>query len=303
MMNANEMNTTPTAPVAIHRFELAGLGKAPFRFAGFSVETYQACHGAPTQPGTSCDYCGTGIMNVCHVESADGKTFKVGIDCIQKVGDAGLIHPAKAAKKAHKRAKVDEARKLAREARERAEEEERTTKIGAFLAAHPGLTEAFEVEHKIIADIRGKFFRFGTMSDRQIAFVLRLAEEARTKAARPEPTFVPVTEGRRTVVGRILTTRAQDGYAYGSVEYKMLLAVEGPNGTAEKIWCTVPQFLFDAIREEERAHPGEIEGGAMTALRGRTVEITLTVERSRNDAAFGIGKRPTAKNGALKAKA
>jgi len=47
----------------IHRFEAAGLGTAPFKVVGFSVEKFQACQGAPIQCGTSCDYCGTGIMN------------------------------------------------------------------------------------------------------------------------------------------------------------------------------------------------------------------------------------------------
>jgi hypothetical protein len=63
-----------------HCFEIAGLGQAPFAFVGFSVRKYQACVGAPIQCGCSCDYCGTAIMNVYEIESADGKRFKVGSD-------------------------------------------------------------------------------------------------------------------------------------------------------------------------------------------------------------------------------
>jgi hypothetical protein len=79
---------------SMHRFERVGLGKAPFRVRGFGREVYQAVPGdpnCPLQPGTSCDYCGTGIMDVAYVESADGKRFKVGCDCVAKAGDGGLL--------------------------------------------------------------------------------------------------------------------------------------------------------------------------------------------------------------------
>jgi ribosome-binding protein aMBF1 (putative translation factor) len=41
--------------------------------------------------GGSCDYCGTGIRTECQIVSADGKRSKVGCNCIEKVGDAGLL--------------------------------------------------------------------------------------------------------------------------------------------------------------------------------------------------------------------
>lgn len=76
----------------IHRFEKAGLGKAPFHFTGEVTEkTYCACPGAPVQAGSTCDYCGTCIRYEFWVRSADGKEFKTGCDCIHKTGDRGLI--------------------------------------------------------------------------------------------------------------------------------------------------------------------------------------------------------------------
>lgn len=71
-----------------HAFE--SLGAPPYRFVGFEVRKYQACHGAPIQCGGSCDYCGTGIMDTYWFVSSDGKRFKVGSDCVRKSGDAGL---------------------------------------------------------------------------------------------------------------------------------------------------------------------------------------------------------------------
>lgn len=76
----------------IHRFEAAGLGKAPFAFTGKVTEkTYCACPGAPVQPGSKCDYCGTRIRYEFWVRSADGREFKVGCDCIYKTRDTSLI--------------------------------------------------------------------------------------------------------------------------------------------------------------------------------------------------------------------
>ncbi len=98
------------AEVGVHVFERAGLGKAPFRFVGVEVKVYQACPGAPAQPGGSCDYCGQGIKSCYTLRSADGRQFHVGCDCIDKSGDKGLI-------KAYRRS--PEYRAAARAAREK----------------------------------------------------------------------------------------------------------------------------------------------------------------------------------------
>lgn len=82
--------TDDPAQVGKHRFELAGLGKAPFRFAGMSENLLRHADGH-CQPGGSCDYCGNGIRFECWVLSADGRRFKVGSDCIRKVDDSGLM--------------------------------------------------------------------------------------------------------------------------------------------------------------------------------------------------------------------
>ena len=84
----------------IHCFEDAGLGKAPFAYAGMvdqNISYGQAVIGniggcaVTTKPGGTCDYCGTYIVNMFRVTSADGKAFKVGCECIKKTGDEGLI--------------------------------------------------------------------------------------------------------------------------------------------------------------------------------------------------------------------
>src|SRR5262245_4254165 len=77
--------TVEELAATVHPFQRAGLGLAPFRFVGLDTCIHKASHDAPAQPGTSCDYCSTGIMYVCHIESSDGKRFKVGCDCVRKL--------------------------------------------------------------------------------------------------------------------------------------------------------------------------------------------------------------------------
>jgi hypothetical protein len=81
---------TTTETTKVHKFEQAGLGKAPFRIVGSFEAVYQACPGAPVQAGGTCDYCANGIRYVCRVRSADGREFNVGCDCAMSVGDEGL---------------------------------------------------------------------------------------------------------------------------------------------------------------------------------------------------------------------
>jgi hypothetical protein len=116
----------------IHKFEAAGLGKAPFRFVGVSKNWFVPCPGEPGKPGGSCDYCGTGIAFEHHIKSADGKRFKVGSECVLKTGDAGLKRVVNRAKAKH----ATELRHL-REARKIEEALEALPLVEAKLAAEP----------------------------------------------------------------------------------------------------------------------------------------------------------------------
>lgn len=88
-----------------HAFEVAGLGKAPFRFVGMSEKVHPNGDGTVKAGGT-CSYCGTGIRFLCHIVSSDGKSAAVGTNCINKVGDNGLIKAYKSSQtfRAHQRA-------------------------------------------------------------------------------------------------------------------------------------------------------------------------------------------------------
>lgn len=150
-----------TVGSVVHAFELAGLGKAPFRFDGFEVKTYQAAPDAPVQPGTCCDYCFTGISNVCWIKSVDGKRFKVGCDCAEKTGDRGLCKFIDA--------KVAEHRRML--AAKRAD-----AKIEAARALLPAVSESLKAKPHPQAD-RGGFFANLTMLD----YVMWMLSNAGTK--------------------------------------------------------------------------------------------------------------------------
>ena len=104
--------TDNQALIGKHVFEAAGCGVAPFRIVGCREEFITYPDGT-TQASGCCSYCGTGIRNVFIVRDANGREFKVGCDCVEKTGDAGLIKGYKqnpeyrALQRAKRRAKGD----------------------------------------------------------------------------------------------------------------------------------------------------------------------------------------------------
>lgn len=94
----------------VHPFERANLGKAPFRCIGtdrkvgpfrtVDAQGFTWEIGSPGQPMSSCDYCGQGIADEYWIKGADGRTFKVGSDCVAKL--------AKASNKASKDLGIDD---------------------------------------------------------------------------------------------------------------------------------------------------------------------------------------------------
>lgn len=109
---AAETAPATTPQFALHPFQAAGLGKAPFTLTGYRESTFQAAPGEPVRAGSSCDYCGTAIRHVYEIRSSDGKEFKVGSECVRRTKDRQL----EAAAKSVRGAVVREARARVREA-------------------------------------------------------------------------------------------------------------------------------------------------------------------------------------------
>ena len=76
----------------IHLFERSGLGKAPFRYVPPSKRGVDWRWDAQIYV---CEHCGTMLSKPHTIISSDNKMSIVGIDCLNKVGDAGLVDAAK----------------------------------------------------------------------------------------------------------------------------------------------------------------------------------------------------------------
>lgn len=266
-------NTTP-APAFMtkeHPFQKAGLGLAPFRFVRCYEAKYQACHGAPVQPGSTCDYCGTAIMYVFVVRGACGTEFKVGCDCVEKT-DAG--HLVSAVKVAAKRMKAE-----AKEAREFETGKAKACAIltdAGLLAAwelwNAEYSEAFKYEENTVRDIVGKLVKWGNVSEKSLNYVRvllgKLAErpaiEAKKAAEVAAAASCPV--GRVEIIGEVVSIKEHQG-AFG---YTLKMLVK--HATGFKVWGTIPSNL--------------------TIEKGAVVMFTATVEPSKDDRTFGFFTRP-----------
>lgn len=128
-----------------HKFEQAGLGRAPFRFIGveYRVGPIRIEHdgitteiGAPGQPMGVCAYCAQGIAECCVIQDADGKRFIVGNVCVAKTGDRGLVDLTKRAVREF-RTKAAQARQDAKIARARVQLAEPAVRERLAQQPHP----------------------------------------------------------------------------------------------------------------------------------------------------------------------
>lgn len=179
----------------IHPFERAKLGTAPFRCVAVTKNAYQACPGAPVQPGSSCDYCGTGIMYEYWIVASDAKRFKVGCDCVARTG--AIVEGFKAHKAQHDKTVRDarntvqrEARKAQRDAEHAARQQvwaqERETKLTAFLATDEGAKVAAYLLNRtdgFLGEMNASLHQWGSLTDGQLKAVLASIERDASTAA------------------------------------------------------------------------------------------------------------------------
>lgn len=127
-----------------------------------------------------------------------------------------------------------------------------------------------------ITEMHASARRYGTLSEKQIAFLTKLMaelDEAHTALAtrepepEPEPGVPAIKAGRYLITGEIVSTKWQDNDFGSSLKILILTA----NG--QRFWGTAPAALN-----------GE--------LKGRMVSLTGTVKRSDKDAGFGFYARP-----------
>ena len=139
-----------------------------------------------------------------------------------------------------------------------------------FLSRHPGLDEALRTNHYIVRDIYESFQEFGRLSDKQVALVMKLAAEAKDRAAEhAAERHVHAPLGRATFQGTVVAKKLHEG-PWGAA-WKLTVKVETPEGSW-LAWGT------------QTAAMGVVE-------KGDVVEIAATLEPGR-DAHFAFMKRP-----------
>lgn len=123
----------------VHVFTLSGLGQAPFSLC------------KPQESGVFfCEHCGTVLKHRFFIKSADGKVSVVGIDCLNKTGDNGLIDAVKAEKKAA----ADKERMAKIEAANAVHKEKEIAKFGMTKEeAVEQLQKEIESQKEIIKDV------------------------------------------------------------------------------------------------------------------------------------------------------
>lgn len=153
-------------------------------------------------------------------------------------------------------------------------------KAATYLGENPEVAEAFETDHYIVQDIRGKLFQYGSISERQEALVLKIAREEaeravlRAEAAEKLANAPVLPEGRYEIEGVVISTKSKPGFAYNQTVYKMLVELADGN----RVWGTIPRAIED-----------DVWGTSRTV----TVKFTAAVQRSDDDEHFGFFSRPT----------
>lgn len=147
----------------------------------------------------------------------------------------------------------------------------------AFLEANPAIATAIEqaknevhAKNTFVQDVLSKLNQYGSLSERQVAAVIKsLARDlqmAATKAVEAVEVKGDAPVGRQTVTGVVLSVKQVEGY-YGW-QTKMLVKLTGNS----RVWVTVPSKT--------------------PVQSGDNVTFSATFEVSKDDKSFAFGKRP-----------
>lgn len=219
----------------------------------------------------TCGVCGAHFRYGTLFRHTSGALVHMGHDCASKYE---MMYDMSATEL--ERGRLDRA--LATAVRRQQNENERT----AFLAKHPGLEADLAVDHRIIRDIAAKFATYRSLSDKQVAFVRKLAEEVRNpkpEAEQEKKVTAPTGKGCE-FIGTIVSAKLRTG-DWGTA-WKITVKVTTPDGVW-LAWGTAPSILMDyAVKVVEHESPrGDRQECMRAVLVGMTVDCRATLERPR----------------------
>lgn len=247
---------TDAAPTTVraHPWELAGLGRAPFRYVGMYEELFRMPDGS-VKAGGSCNYCGQGIRYCFKCVSSDDKSFVVGCDCIARVHSPAerIVGETEKALKDFKRKARAEAR--AKVHRERAEE--RRVRIERERAENLAACQADPLYARIkavvgvatrdgangfLVDMRDNMERWGGLTEKQKAAVERILERIESEPARKAASQWIGAEGERVTLAATVdfVKCIYRGQWYGDPD-KYLVKLRTDDGAAVT-WFTASYF-------------------------------------------------------------
>lgn len=215
----------------------------------------------------NCHVCGAHCVYTAIFYHAKTNAYiRVGLDCADKMdtGDAELF------RKQVTKALQAKAGKRKAEAFLKEQGLERAWEIGN--RTDKTLTEEFT-----ITDICHKLVKYGSISEKQVAFIRTLlaridgmAQREADKAAAYEAAGnAPVTEDRIEIVGTILSIKTENGYAYNQIIKKVLIQ----HADGWKVWGNLPSNLWECSK-------------------GDVVSFTASLTVSDKDPKFAFFKRP-----------
>ena len=149
-------------------------------------------------------------------------------------------------------------------------------RVQTFLAENPGLEEALKYKHHILFDMERKLRRYGKLSEKQVAFALRLPDEDRARKAKwaamqPADDCLAPQGDKIEVTGTIVKSAWQEnGFGGRAV---MLIRLDDNN----RIWGTQPSKIADYD---------------CNSIKGVRVTFVANFQRSRDDDHFSFYKRP-----------
>jgi hypothetical protein len=156
-----------------------------------------------------------------------------------------------------------------------------------FRALHPEACEALDWAKsgfsRTGSDLLEKLRRFGSLSDKQISFLISLYQK--DTANRQSATSTAPT-GRASVEGTILSAK-EVSFGSGSDEkfkYKVVVDIGG----GVKVWGSSKGEWYNHAILGKTAH-----GDSVAPVKGQRVKFTATFEPSEKDPLFGFFKRPS----------